>query len=154
MFGDMSRLRDDQADAEEFTNLLDEERPSATVAFLSRASPDVTGELDRIAQSVGFHGLGNRWHELTREEAMQLLIRALQFDLAYSSGEEMTQARAENFATQFINRFSTPGRWFTNGTFTPTGWSGWGKVGNATFETGVAALSDELVGILWVEDED
>jgi hypothetical protein len=144
---------DDPPVVNEFTKLLSEERPSATVAFLSRAGADATAELDRVAQSVGFRGLGERWHEITREEASRLLTRVLRFDLAYSS-EAMTETRADDFAARFVNRFSTPARWFTNGTFTPTGWGGWGRVGNATFETGVAALSDELVGILWVEDED
>lgn len=145
---------DEPGVANAFTRLLVEERPSATVAFLARAQADAAAELDRLARSVGFRGLGERWREINRDDAVRLLVRILRFNLAYRRSEEMTERRARDLAVHFVGSFTTPARWFTNGTFTPAGWSGWGKVGNTTFDAGVAALSDDLVGMLWVEDED
>jgi hypothetical protein len=66
-------------------------------------------------------------------------------------------ARAAQVATAFVSRFADDAEFWTNGdlwraSYHPTG--SWSPLTPATFDTGVVAVDDDAVGILWVTDED
>jgi hypothetical protein len=73
----------------------------------------------------------------------------------------MSEAAATALAAEFLSRFGETARFYTNGTFPPhderrpAGWMGsWDPITRATFDTGVIAVDDVTVGLLWFEDED
>jgi hypothetical protein len=141
----------------EIMTFLATARPSATVAFrrLARSALTAAGDLDALARSLGFRALGDRWLEIERPAAAQLIARALETNLAYDWSGEMEADHAGRIATAFLDCFplAASPRCFTNGAFISHGWSGH-KVAPATSETGVGVVSDDAVGLLWVEDED
>ena len=105
--------------------------------------------------SIIFSGLGERWRETSRFGAHSILQRILSHDLAYDRPEIPLDVAVE-LATAFLGLFGPAARFFTNGRFIGDGaaWGGNGSVADATFETGVVAVDDSLIGILWCHDED
>jgi hypothetical protein len=130
---------------------LEELRPSATVAACWRAATDPHKALDALVESLGFRAIGKNWRRIDKEQATVLLRRVLERDLAYGA-PEMEAEQAEALADAYLG---IPGgaEYFTNGAFSESGWVGH-KVAPGTFETGVAWVGGECVGILWVQDED
>ena len=61
---------------------------------------------------------------------------------------------ADVIGASFLASFEKNARYFTNGTYGPTDLSGWNPLTDATFDTGVVAVCDSMIGILWVEDGD
>lgn len=130
----------------------------------SDQSSNLAYELDQIAESIKFKGIGNKWIELTRTEAINLLEKTLLEDMAYHS-KVMPPSTAQRFANQFIEKFSSTSRFFTNGTWgnsaetiseKVTIGASWTPITEATFDTGVICLDFEKkqFGILWIQDED
>ena len=124
------------------------------------AAGDSRHVVDALARAKGFQALGEKWRELTREEAHRAIGAVLHRDMAYDA-EIMTSEKAASLAEEFLARFSPPAWFFTNGAFPSaeeqltTGWRGsWDPITKATFDTGAVAVSDDAVGLLWVEDED
>jgi hypothetical protein len=130
---------------------LNELRPSATIAVSRRCVPDPREALDIFAASLGFQAIGNGWRQLNKNEAAALLRRVLERDLAYGAAE-MEPEQAIALAHECLD-LAGVADYFTNGAFTNGGWAGH-KVAPATFDTGIAWVGAERVGILWVQDED
>lgn len=132
-----------------------------TLAFHARTQPHpkLVSELDAFVESLPvdewptFQGIGDAWHEIDAFMAGRIVRRILEFDLAYNR-REIDEQNASKICVSFLELFSPDARFFTNGLFTDYGWSGWGSVANATFETGVIALDSRNIGILWCHDED
>jgi hypothetical protein len=126
------------------------------------AAPSVPEVIDQFVESLGFHGIGRGWYETTREDAVAILHRILNRDLAYDA-VIMHGNKAGRLARQFLACFEADARHFTNGTFHQpperrseevTVGPGWNPITPATFDTGVVCLDDQRIGILWVQDED
>lgn len=100
-----------------------------------------------------FQGIGGAWHEIDPAMAAAIVRRVLEFDLAYGT-REIDEQDALKICASFLHLFRPDARFFTNGLFSQHGWSGWGRVANATFETGVIAIDSRNIGILWCHDED
>jgi hypothetical protein len=78
--------------------------------------------------------------------------------MAYQS-ELMTAGESEKFAETFLNLFAGDAKYFTNllqGRVGGPGDAGWRfqAITTAIFDTGVVALDDHQIGIIWVEDTD
>jgi hypothetical protein len=109
------------------------------------------------------------WHELSREQALVVLVLALRQSLG---AERIALARAVSLAEAFLARFSPDVKPYTNlaynfpdeafdfrrgwnpGGGPRGGWtaSGWPVLGG--LEHGVIAVDADRVGIVWVSDED
>ncbi|MEM6553350.1 MAG: hypothetical protein AAF750_14630 [Planctomycetota bacterium] len=108
-----------------------------------------------IPSQLTFSGLGDKWHETTKCNAQSTLCYMLSNDLAFNS-LEIPNDDAEALTNEFLALFETNARFFTNGQFDfdSAGWSGWGRVTDATFETGIVVVDEVHIGILWCHDED
>lgn len=95
--------------------------------------------------ALGFIGLeGARWEELTKDQALDLLIGVLSEELCYRM-RIMSKSFARELATEFLSVFHWQSRFFTGG----------GALDGATLCTGVLVRTgDELTGVLWVGDID
>ena len=93
--------------------------------------------------------------------ARAILSEILHRDLAYGT-RLMSQARAEELSTTFMQRFAKPGtRFFTNADFKRDAGAGlvlagWNPATTATFDTGILALGapGSESACVWVADED
>jgi hypothetical protein len=94
------------------------------------------------------------WTELDARAATDLATRVLHQDLAYGASV-MSLDVATALARRFLDFFGDQAAFVTNGTFGANGSGGsWASLTDATFDTGVVAVSAGRVGLLWVEDED
>lgn len=111
-------------------------------------------ELDSLAQSLGLKGIGRYWREIRREGAITLATAFLTHDLAYHA-QLMPDERSADLARRFISSFADDARFFTNSGYSTgsTSWS-WAPLTESTFDAGILAVSDSLVGVLVVQDED
>ena len=130
---------------------LNELRPSATIAVSRSRASNPRETLDMFVASLGFQAIGDGWRQLNKGEATALLRRVLEHDLAYGVAE-MEPEQAIALADDCLDTAGVA-EYFTNGAFTNGGWAGH-KVAPGTFDTGVAWVGAESVGILWVQDED
>jgi hypothetical protein len=111
------------------------------------------------AASFGLKGDAGLYHEIEAEMARDILAGVLHRDLAYGN-RLMSLARAEELATQVIQRFADPkSRFFTNGEFKQNAAVGlvlsdWDPATDATFDTGVIILGASEAACVWVADED
>ncbi len=87
--------------------------------------------------------------------AQSVIESILQRTLAYDS-EWVAPEQARAVASSFVACFADDADFWTNGELwrrdgAPRGWS---PLTSATFDTGVVAVDDTSVGMLWVTDED
>jgi hypothetical protein len=108
--------------------------------------------IDTYVTTFGFTPLADGWRSLDRKNALRILQRVLERDLAYDT-PLMEVARARLLAESFLSLFSASARYFTNGSLEPDG-SGWDPITKSTFDHGVIAHDDHSIGIIWVQDED
>jgi hypothetical protein len=130
---------------------LNELRPSATIAVCERGATNPREALDLLVETLGFRTIGKNWRQIDKDQATALLTRVLEFDLAYDTAE-MESDQALVLAHECLEAAGAV-EYFTNGAFSENGWGGH-KVAPGTFDTGVAWVGAERVGILWVQDED
>lgn len=109
--------------------------------------------LDDFVAKFGFVGLGDEWKPIHRDNAQLIAQIVLQRDLAYGFAL-MSEERARELATQFLELFAAEARYFTNGEFDKTGLRMWSGLTKATFDSGIIGLDSRHLGILWVQDED
>ena len=118
---------------------------------LQEAQPDARHAVDEYVRSLGFSAIGEQWIEIDRNRAEAILSHFLSHDMAYGT-VLMPVERARKMAGDYLDLFGEDSAsFFTNregraGTWTP--------ISQATFDTGIVALDEEGIGILWVEDED
>ncbi|MBX6749409.1 MAG: hypothetical protein IRY85_06980 [Micromonosporaceae bacterium] len=94
------------------------------------------------------------WTPLTRERARVVLTYTLTYDLAYvvPVGDE---AGAVALAVEFLDCFAPDARFLTVGHHSEIGrLEAWTPVTVHTFDTGVAAIDAERVGVVWKFGED
>jgi hypothetical protein len=94
------------------------------------------------------------WTELDASGALELATRVLHADLAYNM-PTMPMDLAGALARRFLMCCGDDAVFLTNGSlaFSPTH-GAWSPLTEATFDTGVVAVSARRAGLLWVEDED
>jgi hypothetical protein len=111
--------------------------------------------VDSFVMQLGFSGIGDRWKHIDRESAQKILHFILSKNLAYSEAS-MTVTDAESISDKFINLFQDNCQFFTNGIFNHnySRITEWDSIAESTFDTGVVIVSNDRIGILWVQDED
>lgn len=123
--------------------------------FNIETTEDLIEILDLFVSQMGYVGIGDRWQEISPAAANKILVFILTKDLAYSS-KIMSGEAAEKIASKIFNLFQNNSKFFTNAIFVNnySALSAWDSLTEATFDTGVIFVSDTLIGILWVKDED
>ena len=165
---------DDPEDDDEFAESIDymedvaeQDRDLVTMVLhrdpLFADAKTTTELLDGLAWQAGLFKLGDKWIELTYEQAFAVLKRVYHKDLAYNT-ILMHEEKAEMMAERFFRFFKADQRrYFSNGTFyleitriSDNVFQGpsWTPAKAATFDTGVIVFDDEKIGTVWVADED
>ncbi len=94
------------------------------------------------------------WDELDVQGALEVATCALHVDLAYKM-PVMTYDLAKGLARRFLACCCEGAVFMTNGSLAQPNKSGeWSPLTDATFDTGIIAISSRRVSLLWVEDED
>lgn len=120
-----------------------------------KSDDDITKIVNSFVNQLGCSSLGNYWKQINQEQAKKILTAVLNKDLAYSQ-ESMKLADAQKLADKFISFFQNNCQFFTNAEFT-SNYSRlleWNPITEATFDSGVVIVSNERIGLLWLEDED
>jgi len=110
-------------------------------------------------QRFDYRNLSNdQWIRADREEAKNVLTHCLSRDLAYDA-EIMDVNEARSLATAFVESFPPEAFFMTNsqaylGADLVRNGIEWSPLSSATFDTGIIAETDVVLGMLWVEDED
>lgn len=121
---------------------------------------DVAPILDAFAGGLQLSGLSTAWTIVRRPVARTVLVRILTRDLALNA-PIMSREDGERLADRFLQYFPPPTRFFSN---TPVSdesdlegedtWTGsFSGLSEATFDTGILALGEDRIGMLWVKDE-
>ena len=123
------------------------------IVALLRRTP---GTPDRAA-SDAVRSMGLRpvaWNPLTRADAVSVLTRVLHRDLAYSA-PIMPNELASHLAARALSFFDDSASFFTNRSLAEGQSTGsWEPVSSATFDTGVIAVGQAYVAVIWCMDED
>lgn len=130
---------------------------------IKKLVPDIAPETDEniitlvnsFVMELGLSGIGDRWKEISQEDAQKILIFALTKNLAYSE-ELMPLGDANKISDRLIKLFKNNRLFFTNATFqnSYSRLTEWNSITESTFDTGVVIVSNERIGIIWVQDED
>ena len=138
-------------------------KKSIAAALYSEVRDQQSLSADDAAREFGIRPLGERWRNVDRETATQVLFSLLIEDMAYSS-PRLEREQAIAVIGEFLGKFSDGALFFTNGNW-EQGWKkaedgirsvgpSWEPATSATFDGGVIALDPKRSGILWLEDED
>lgn len=125
---------------------------------------NLIGLLDAFTRNWGGVGIENSWKLINQEMAIEIVDSILAQDLAYNS-ERMNVEDALKITGLFFKLFPNPLYFATNGTLGQNHAkrkkdiniitsSSWTPVTSATFDTGVIIITADLVGMLWMLDED
>lgn len=116
--------------------------------------------LEDVANRFGLNNDCSIYHEIDSTQATRALTMILHKDMAYET-EIMPIHDASELANEFILSFDSKiTTFFTNGSCGETTYTGhpnsagWNPATDATFDTGVMAISPSKIGCLWIEDED
>lgn len=116
--------------------------------------------LDAFARALGLSGLSSAWTIVHRTAARTVLVRVLTRDLALNA-PIMSREDGERLADRFLQYFPAPTRFFSNTAVSDESdlegedtWTGsFSGLSEATFDTGIVALGEGRIGMLWVKDE-
>lgn len=116
---------------------------------------DIREILDRYVRGLGYKELGERWIEIDKIYAMEILTFILTRDLAYN-GRVMKDSKAREIVYSFINLFGNKIRFFTNSSYNLEEYrlESWNEITEATFDSGIIAIDNNYIGIIWMMDED
>ena len=114
-----------------------------------------TDIVNSFVMQLGYADIGDRWKQINRESAQKILNFILTKNLAYSEAS-MTITDAEKIVDRFMSVFQDNCQFFTNAIFSNnySSLAEWDSITESTFDTGVVIVSNQRIGILWVQDED
>ena len=142
--------------ADDFGQFLEEvrnrRRPGYVggIAIPRPAGLDERQSADLAAETCSLRALGERWVDISDQEAQILVEDFLYLDLAYNIPGMMVH-EAPPLAARFMTFTRAPRTCLTN---TRSRRESWHPLSNATFDAGVVCIDAEQVVFLWVEDED
>jgi hypothetical protein len=116
---------------------------------------------DSVATAAAAFGLKDDdklYRETDMEMARAIVVNVLHRDLAYGN-RLISLGRAEELATQVLQRFASGARFYTNAEFKHGAaaalvLSRWDPATASTFDTGVIILGASESACVWVADED
>jgi hypothetical protein len=140
-----------------------EKRDAGLVHFDIRNRADVSrasdiAAVDEFVTELNHNKLSSLWKQFKKYDAERLVTSILHKDMAYQY-ECMEIGLARATMRRFFDLFSESARFYSNAEFRPEN-GGLVSIGsyqpitNATFDSGIVAIDDNLIGFIWVEDED
>ena len=125
------------------------------IPSVNLAGENIMVIVDSFVRQLGFSGIGDRWKQINRKSAQKILIFILNKNLAYAE-ESIAINDAETIANRFMILFEDNCQFLTNAIFNNnySRLTEWDSITESTFDTGVVIVSNERIGILWVQDED
>lgn len=136
--------------------LRDGARGFGTTCVISKREieyPD-SNALVEILTEFEFAHPNVRLHPIGREDASRLIEYLVAYDQAYGGPTDALDI-ADRCAEDFVRLFGDEARFFTNTTDPIDARTrSWDSLTDATFDSGVVAVSATTVGIIWFEDED
>ena len=120
------------------------------IAIPRPAGLDDLQSADLAAETCSLSVLGERWIDISGQEAQILVEDFLYLDLAYNMPGMMVD-EAPALAARFMTFTGAPRTCLTN---IRSRRETWHPLSNATFDAGVVCIDAEQVVFLWVEDED
>ncbi|HAX75365.1 MAG TPA: hypothetical protein DCY88_05915 [Cyanobacteria bacterium UBA11372] len=125
------------------------------IPSVNLAGENLMAIVDSFVMQLGFSGIGDRWKQINRKSAQKILIFILNKNLAYAE-ESIAINDAETIANRFMILFEDNCQFLTNAIFNNnySRLTEWDSITESTFDTGVVIVSNERIGILWVQDED
>ena len=126
----------------------------------SRSNPldDPRPALDALVAQLGFRPLGEHWREIDPKIAASLGAAVLSQALAFEH-QILPAEVAVELADRFFRLFTEPRRCFTNAA--EAAWplerglaAAWDPITARTYDTGVALVSSDQIGLLWAQEDD
>lgn len=114
--------------------------------------------IDEFVSELNNKKLDSDWKCLKKYDAERLLTSILHKDMAYQY-ECMEIGLARAMMRSFFDLFSDKAQFYSNADFKPESGGlvsigSYKSITNATFDSGIVAIDDEHIGLLWCEDED
>ena len=114
-----------------------------------------------VGLAAELFGLSNEsgiYKKIERAEAVEVLKSVLHKDMAYNV-KIMSSEKAKNLAVEFVDDFGGGAIFYTNGEYGKSRTNlnvgpSWSPATDATFDTGVIVIFNEVVGCAWFADED
>ncbi|MFB2975403.1 hypothetical protein [Microseira sp. BLCC-F43] len=150
---EIAELREEIISKRESGEVMLEIKRLITISNFDREN--IMALVDSFVRQLGFSGIGERWKQINRESAQKIFNFSLAKNLAYSE-ESIAITDAETIADRFMSLFKDNCQFFTNAIFNNnySRLAEWDSITESTFDTGVVIVSNERIGILWVQDED
>lgn len=114
--------------------------------------------VESAAELFGLSNESGIYKKIARAEAIEVLKNVLHEDMAYNV-KIMSSEKAKNLAVEFVGNFGDEAKFYTNGEYGKPRKSlnvgpSWSPATDATFDTGVIVIFNEVVGCAWFADED
>ena len=114
--------------------------------------------VESAAELFGLSKDGGIYREVERVEAIEVIKNVLHKDMAYGV-KIMSLEKAKNLAEEFIHSFGGEAKIYTNGEYgkprkNQNVGPSWSPATDATFDTGVIVIANDVVGCAWFADED
>jgi len=140
-----------------------EKRDAGLVHFDIRSRTDFSrtsdiAAIDEFVTELNHNKLASLWKPFNKYDAERLVTSILHKDMAYQY-ECMEIGLARATMRRFFDLFSDSARFYSNAEFRPAS-GGLVSIGSyqsitkATFDSGIVAIDDNHIGLIWVEDED
>lgn len=110
---------------------------------------------NQIAQAAGLSP-PQEWRALNREQAVEHLTTVIAYSLAYGRESCVPDSVATALVDRFLSGMPAGAAFRTNGDFNGKNshLTSWAPLSSWTFDTGLIAVSDSLVRLCWVLEED
>lgn len=124
----------------------------------NESNEDIISEIDNLCVAENRNPLGEKWFEISFLEGSILLQNAFNFDLAYSSGQNMPKEKAVFYRDLITSKFNEPEtKCFTNWDRNP--WTSkkggsWNPISENTFDMAVIFADNSKISFTYFISED
>jgi hypothetical protein len=119
---------------------------------------DVINSIDNICIAENRNPLGENWNEISYTDCSELLLNAFIFDLAYTSGANMSTEKAEYFRDTVFSNFDEYStkcytNWYQNPWKSKNGAS-WNPITENTFDMAIVLVDRTKIVFTYFISED
>lgn len=143
----------------EIKNVLLKKRRSAHCHYqlITNRNLNDVNRINKYLEQFNVFTLIPNWRTIELHEAKKILEFVLSRHLAYNN-LIMQFHEVKDLSRKFLSIFDE-GRYYTNGVFNYDGknivqLNEFSSITNSTFDSGIIAIDNEKIGMIWVEDED
>lgn len=146
---------------DEFNNLISKrDSGEVTYGFELRSNIDKGNILEAFLKQMGHNAekIEGKWRIVNRDHAKKILTYALSKNMTHDINLK-TKPLANDLSDYFLNKFQREASFYTNANFdSKSGYFklySWTTINNSlwlTIDTGIVALDNVHIGILWASD--